>query len=431
MQQYHRKDQAHADTNRSIADNSGPSGISRPAVMPSIPNNTAQLITMEPVQLQRNFSNRYVSSGKLNHRIKKQQDKQREQWETNEPRRTKRKAKRKAQRAEKKSRQEEQKRQNIKNRNKFLGLGDKNAWKEIIDGRHHHLGENTFDEALHLINDKGQLDNDENEDMHHLIDGHQSDEENDHVEPGGDDIPVEHFGDEEEEEDLREPGYLNSMLKARKFVADTMGQKMDDKYLEQIHLRSASHKKNGPDYHSGYRNENDTEVSVSYDAGDDYQKGDPSAALEELDPEITRAFHTEGYKFSDSNEDDNIGENAPETHGEHNDLNLWFKTKTAQQVRAEVNKIMKDYYTTITTAATRQEKLLVVSTIHRRLENLHPFIDANTRTNRLVLHRMLVENGMSPVILDNPLEVHLKSNEEWAEYLEGGMAKWEQARKEK
>ncbi len=124
-----------------------------------------------------------------------------------------------------------------------------------------------------------------------------------------------------------------------------------------------------------------------------------------------------------------MGEKAPSTLGEHDDLYLWYKTKSAAEVRAEVNKIMNFYYAGLKKAKNRDQALLLVATTHRKLENLHPFIDANSRTNRLILHKMLVENGMSPVILDNPLEVPLKSNAEWAGELGKGMQKWDDARK--
>jgi hypothetical protein len=366
---------------------------------------TVQLVTNEPAQLAPKFAGRYAASAKIDHKMKKQQNKQLEKWEKDKPKYAKKAPKRAAKKAAKKAAAEKRKKEerNRKNGEKFLGLGDDKAWMEIIDGRYHDLGANTFDEGLHA---PVKEDNEEEDDG------------------------VEHFGDDEDAEVYAEPGYLSSMMNARKYVANTMGQKMDDKYLEQIHNRSAAHKQNGDDYHSGYRNQNDTEVSVSYSANTadeqgDYEPGEPQTALEELDPNITRAFHTEGF---DIDNDESAVENAPETLGNENDLNLWFKTKSAEQVRAEVNKIMKDYYAAIKTAVTRRQKLVVVSTIHRRLENLHPFIDANTRTNRLVLHRMLVENGMSPVILENPLEVHLKSNEEWADHLDEGMTKWEGAK---
>ena len=338
----------------------------------------------ETIQMQRNHANRYVESNKLNKKIKQQRGKQIEKWEKSEPKRAKnlrkRPAKKKKKAANKKKAADKKK---LAMKQKFMGLGNDKAWMEIIDGSFHHLGPQTFDEGLHAPED-------------------------------------------EEKEDYAEPGYLDSIMKAREFVGNTMGEKMDDKYFERIHKLSAAHKVTGEDYHSGYRNENDKEVSVSYRAEEgDYVKGEPKTAIEELDPNVTRAFHTNNGEF----EDEDMGEKAPSTLGEHDDLYLWYKTKSAAEVRAEVNKIMNFYYAGLKKAKNRDQALLLVATTHRKLENLHPFIDANSRTNRLILHKMLVENGMSPVILDNPLEVPLKSNAEWAGELGKGMQKWDDARK--
>ena len=90
---------------------------------------------------------------------------------------------------------------------------------------------------------------------------------------------------------------------------------------------------------------------------------------------------------------------------------------------------MTGYYNSLEKAKNKREKLVLIASTHRKLENLHPFIDGNSRTNRLILHKMLVENGMSPVILENPLAVHLQSNEKWADTLDKGMKDWDKARK--
>jgi len=331
------------------------------------------------IQRQRNHANRYMASNKLNRKINQQQNRQVARHEAGAPQRAKKKLKKQ----QKKKRKEGQKKAW---KNQFMGLGKDKAWKEVIDGSFHDLGPGTFDEGLH------------------------------DADP--------------------EPGYLGSMMKAREYVGNTMGTRVDAQYLERVHELSASHKNEEEDYHGGYRTEDDTQISVAYRAKEDvdseegdYVKGDPEAAIRELDPNVTRAFHDKRLDDEDYNPDENIGKTAPATLGSDANLLLWFKTKKAAQVKDEVNKIMGSYYAQLKRGMSREESLLLIATTHRKLENLHPFIDANTRTNRLILHKMLVENGMSPVILDNPLEVHLKSNAEWAGVLEEGMQKWQEAKK--
>lgn len=355
------------------------------------------------IQLQRNHSNRYMQSGKINHRINKQQSKQVAKYESGAPVRAKalEKSKRKKAAREKQKAEEARKRTRAKQKETYEGLGDDDAWKEIIDGRYHNLGAQTFDEGLHA--------------------------------PSRDE-----FDDDEEYEGVKadhtEEGYLQSMMNARAFVGNSLGKRVDAGYLEEVHRISTAHKREdasgeddgegedaGTGYHGGYRNENDTEVHVSFSAGDDYKQGGPNEAIAELNPDITKAVNMGAFDTDPSL--------APATKGDDANLTLWFKTKKAANVKKAVNKIMTGYYNSLEKAKNKREKLVLIASTHRKLENLHPFIDGNSRTNRLILHKMLVENGMSPVILENPLAVHLQSNEKWADTLDKGMKDWDKARK--
>lgn len=271
---------------------------------------------------------------------------------------------------------------------RFFGLPQERVWREIVDARHHEHGANVYDQGLHRPED---------------------------WEEAG-------YGSEEEaRQDFAEPGYLESAMRARAFVGSRIGQRVDADFLEQVHALASSHKEETEDYHRGYRTRADKESHVRFDAPEDYQVGAPAAAVRELDPRFTVAHRDDGLT-------ENLADLPPGT-GNEESLLLHFPAKRPKALKAEVNNVLGHYYRRIGRQRTREQKLRLIARTHRRLENLHPFLDANTRTNRLILHKLLVEQGMSPVILENPLKVHLNSDEEWAGVLAQGMERWQQARR--
>lgn len=270
---------------------------------------------------------------------------------------------------------------------RFLGLPQERAWREIVDARHHELGENVYDEGLHRPENWAE-------------EGYES--------------------EEAARQDFAEPGYLESAMRARAFVAGRIGKRVDADFLEQVHALASRHKEESEDYHRGYRTRADKESHASFDAPEDYQVGQPAAAVRELDPRFTVAHSDDGFT-------ENLAD-LPAGTGNETSLLLHFPAKRPRALKAEVNNILGHYYRRIGRQRTQGQKLRLIARTHRRLENLHPFLDANTRTNRLILHKLLVENGMSPVVLENPLQVHLHSDEEWAGVLAQGMERWGQTR---
>lgn len=61
---------------------------------------------------------------------------------------------------------------------------------------------------------------------------------------------------------------------------------------------------------------------------------------------------------------------------------------------------------------------------HKKLENLHPHIDYNTRTHRLILNRMLAENRLPLTILESPLDVSRTRFSSWVEEIKKGQNEW-------
>lgn len=264
---------------------------------------------------------------------------------------------------------------------RYLGLNPDKAWLEIIDGQHHELGPEVFDQALHT---------------------------------------------EDAEETDKEPGYLESALAARKYGASTLGQKMNSDMYLKMHALATAHKHEDQEgFHAGYRTEKDDEVHAAYGAidedGGDYVPGKHIPPLQEIDPAIAKAVTDPSGEYDDPPP---VSEWPATKEGDAH-FALWYLPKTQQQVAQHAEDIFGNYYASLEKVESHEDKLHLIATAHRQLENLHAFMDGTSRTNRIVLHKMLVENGMTPTILDKPTLSPLRTNQEWAEEIELGMAKWQ------
>jgi len=73
----------------------------------------------------------------------------------------------------------------------------------------------------------------------------------------------------------------------------------------------------------------------------------------------------------------------------------------------------------------RNAKLTAVIWLYHSLENLHPYVDGNGRTDILVLDTLLCHIGMHPVAFYNSMESALSSVDEMKEKVLEGMSMWE------
>lgn len=228
---------------------------------------------------------------------------------------------------------------------------------------------------------------------------------------------------ESEREEAVEPGYLESAMSARKYVGESIGQPLTADFLETVNRLTTAHREETEDYHRGYRTEADTESHVPFDAGSEFdQANPPMAALDQINRGFASVKTDDGWSDLAS---------MPEYTGAEDSILLHFLPKRSSTLRSEVQSIFDRHQHRMATLRSKSAKRKLIASTHRKLENLHPFLDANTRTNRLVLHKMMVEAGLSPVILDNPLDVHLKTDQEWAGELERGEAGWKELRKQR
>jgi hypothetical protein len=103
--------------------------------------------------------------------------------------------------------------------------------------------------------------------------------------------------------------------------------------------------------------------------------------------------------------------------------------KTDNNPLDDVDRILKAHYEDIGRVYDSDERLKITARTHRDLENLHPYVDYNTRTNRLVLNRLLAEQKQPMALLHDPLSVHVRSPEGWADHIRDGQKRWaDQAR---
>ncbi len=73
------------------------------------------------------------------------------------------------------------------------------------------------------------------------------------------------------------------------------------------------------------------------------------------------------------------------------------------QILGKVNSLIRNFYKEVSRAATNDQRLAAIVDICRALEILHAFNDGNQRTIAFtILNKLLIENNLSPAILDDP-----------------------------
>jgi hypothetical protein len=78
-----------------------------------------------------------------------------------------------------------------------------------------------------------------------------------------------------------------------------------------------------------------------------------------------------------------------------------------------VQQLIQTYYREDADATSDLARFMAIIDLYQALEALHPFKDATSRTNHLVLNKLLAEHGFNPAILEKPNSpVHTR--EEWA-----------------
>ena len=74
----------------------------------------------------------------------------------------------------------------------------------------------------------------------------------------------------------------------------------------------------------------------------------------------------------------------------------------AAAMHGEVQKIFDQHHEAMGAAQSSDDRFKSIAHTYRRLESLHPFHDGTSRTNHLLLNKMLTEAGHYPVTLHSP-----------------------------
>jgi len=82
--------------------------------------------------------------------------------------------------------------------------------------------------------------------------------------------------------------------------------------------------------------------------------------------------------------------------------------------------IIDKYHREIATATNDDEKLLAIARCVGKLERLHAFKDANCRTMILVLNKLLLQNCLTPAILENPNRMDMLSSSQLVQQIKLG-----------
>lgn len=247
----------------------------------------------------------------------------------------------------------------------FDAIGD-DIWRQYIDLRRQHLGSAVFDRGLH-----GKP---------------------------------------------PEAGYLSSMAAAHSLARDQLGKKMDATEYESI--QGASRQHSDDDDMAGWSASTDRVKAEKATAGDEFMRvandalGTPNLGSAERNKKLKDA----GISYGDLIESIYY---TPDTAVIQFAFKYQGKSEAASKQR--IDDMFKAFYSEMQTS---DQPLKAIARLHKNLEYMHPFKDANTRTNLVVLNKILVEHNFTPVILDDPNMSYTRTVDEWEALLQKGMERW-------
>jgi len=220
----------------------------------------------------------------------------------------------------------------------------------------------------------------------------------------------------------KEPGFMNSMINAFKFIGNNLKQPTTYEFYLNLHKIACSH----------FDNTKTNTVIGPKEIG------------------ITRHIcNNKLYRGFNCNNDNNI---IRELHNEKlittyipkglisliknngliekqlckiNNNKLYWNYLTKDEIKLLMNNNIKEYYNTINTTNDEETILWAIARFHWKMELLHPTIDGNTRTNTLILNKHLTETGYHPAILDYPMIDFLECSKiSLLSHLENGLKEW-------
>jgi len=264
-------------------------------------------------------------------------------------------------------------------------LGPREKWREHIDGQHHVFGSNVYVEGLHRRADLERRRE-----------------------------PVPRSG-------IADPKYNTVMLAADRYVSKTFefGRFTVEHYKKLRQIVA-------PSGHPAALRIGITAVTVRrfHDSLDALR----AEANPYLDFESKGTSHRVLFKAPLRVSMDVVRDILTAHYAEMAKLTGDMKVHDAKHDARHVMRIARDAkevdLATIGESRMDRAKLRIIATTHKELESLHPYVDYNTRTNRLVLNRLLVEAGLLPTILHDPNAVYHQTLGRWIHTIRQGISTW-------
>jgi hypothetical protein len=217
-----------------------------------------------------------------------------------------------------------------------------------------------------------------------------------------------------------DPGYLESMGGAHKYLARLMGKRMTVEAYEKLQRKANKHAPPGK-FGTWSRFTDKVEVDITH-AGPGFIDAMDRFGAASTQEECVKILTDEGIPLTDTLEAIRLKANELAYQFAFN-----YPGKGEAASKARLQRLFDDFYDKVD-KATPDERLGVIAAFHKQLEYMHPFNDGNTRTNLALLNKILVEYGFVPVILDNQNLSYAQTVSDWEDHLWKGMRRWQATR---
>lgn len=211
--------------------------------------------------------------------------------------------------------------------------------------------------------------------------------------------------------DRQEPGYKAAMEKGFSLIRNSMGEKITTLFIETLHDTCIADVLDSSAF--GFNSKKE-DPACQYGIGKPTEMARKEWESEEL--VITVQDIIQGNKRDKKKW---LGFCFPDAIGRSY---IQSMCQGLDNTISKVAQIIEDYYQRVDAAQGTQEKLEAIARFCRALALCHPFRDGNLRTIIALLTKCLIEQDLSPVILEDPnvLEGSYSASE-MAEKLQIGM----------
>ena len=198
--------------------------------------------------------------------------------------------------------------------------------------------------------------------------------------------------------------YSASMAKAQSRVSSSLGSELSPEMIESVHHQTTEHMSVTPDWRN-QKSGNHYDGNIGIGLLDEHFE---PKGREEMASEPSKPMSYYGVDHSSG-------------RAEHR---MATRSMSTEEVQAALRQILATYQKVIARAESREEVFDAIARFSQSLARLHPFDDANTRTNMLLLNKLLVENGFPPSIVEDPKHFYLNTLESWKAKILQGMDTW-------